>query len=72
MDFRTIYNADTLGIRPGLIGGRDRVASWRDLLDPNFKGKVALFDCAPLGVIDVAMALEAPADVKYVDKGDIR
>jgi putative spermidine/putrescine transport system substrate-binding protein len=67
----TIYNADTLGIRPGLIGGRDKVTSWRDLLDPNFKGKTALFDYAPVGVIDVAMALEARGHVKYADKGNM-
>jgi putative spermidine/putrescine transport system substrate-binding protein len=72
MLFPTIYNADTLGIRPDLIGDRDKVTSWRDLLDPHFNGKAALFDYAPLGVIDVAMALEAPTDVKYADKGNIR
>src|SRR5260370_41604101 len=27
----TIYNADTLGIRPDLVGGRDKVTSWKDL-----------------------------------------
>jgi putative spermidine/putrescine transport system substrate-binding protein len=67
----TIYNADTLGIRPDLIGGRDKVTGWRDLLDPSFKGKTALFDYAPVGVIDVAMALEARGDIKYADKGNM-
>ena len=67
----TIYNADTLGIRPDLIGGRDKVRSWKDLLDPKFKGKTALFDYAPVGVIDVAMALEARGDFKYADKGNM-
>jgi putative spermidine/putrescine transport system substrate-binding protein len=67
----TIYNADTLGIRPDLIGGRDKVTSWKDLLDPKFKGKAALYDVAPIGVIDVAMALEARGDFKYADKGNM-
>ena len=40
----TIYNADTLGIRPDLVGGRDKITSWTDLLDPEFKGKAALQD----------------------------
>ena len=62
----TIYNADTLGIRPDLIGGRDEVTSWKDLLDPKFKGKTGLYDYAPVGVIDVAMALESRGDFKYV------
>ena len=25
----TLFNADTLGIRPDLVGGRDKVESWR-------------------------------------------
>jgi putative spermidine/putrescine transport system substrate-binding protein len=67
----TIYNADTLGIRPDLVGGRDKVTSWKDLLDPKFKGKTALVDYAPVGVMDVAMALEARGDFKYGDKGNM-
>ena len=67
----TIYNADTLGIRPDLVGGRDKVATWKDLLDPKFKGKTALVDYAPVGVIDVAMALESRGDFKYGDKGNM-
>ena len=73
-DFMTgvpiIYNADTLGIRPDLLGGK-RIESWKDLLDPAFKGKTALVDYAPVGVIDVAMALEARGDLKYRDKGNM-
>ena len=65
-----IYNADTLGIRPDLLGGK-KVESWKDLLDPAFKGKTALVDYAPVGVIDVAMALEARGDLKYRDKGNM-
>ena len=67
----TIYNADTLGIRPDLVGGRDKVTSWKDLLDPKFKGKTALVDYAPVGVMDVAMALESRGDFKYADKGNM-
>src|SRR6266853_1084728 len=67
----TIYNADTLGIRPDLVGGRDKVVSWKDLLDPKYKGKTALVDYAPVGVMDVAMALESRGDFKYADKGNM-
>jgi putative spermidine/putrescine transport system substrate-binding protein len=67
----TIYNADTLGIRPDLVGGRDKVTSWKDLLDPKYKGKTALVDYAPVGVMDVAMALESRGDFKYADKGNM-
>jgi putative spermidine/putrescine transport system substrate-binding protein len=67
----TIFNADTLGIRPDLVGGKDAVTSWQDLLDPKYKGKAALVDDAPVGVMDVAMALEARGDMKYGDKGNM-
>ena len=67
----TIYNADTLGIRPDLVGGRDKVTAWKDLLDPKYKGKTALVDYAPVGVMDVAMALESRGDFKYADKGNM-
>ncbi|MBV8412543.1 MAG: extracellular solute-binding protein [Alphaproteobacteria bacterium] len=67
----TIYNADTLGIRPDLVGGRDKITSWKDLLDPKYKGKTALVDYAAVGVIDVAMALEARGDFKYGNKGNM-
>ena len=35
----TLFNADTLGIRPDLVGGRDKVNSWGDLLDPKYQGQ---------------------------------
>jgi putative spermidine/putrescine transport system substrate-binding protein len=65
----TITNADTLGIRPDLTGRP--IASWADLLSPEFKGKAALQDQPTVGVIDVAMALEARGDIKYGNKGDM-
>lgn len=65
----TITNADTLGIRPDLIGRP--VTSWADLLSPDFKGKAALQDQPTIGIIDVAMALEARGDIKYGNKGNM-
>ena len=65
----TITNADTLGIRPDLVGRK--IDSWADLLDPAFKGKAALQDNPAIGVIDVAMALEARGDIKYGNKGNM-
>lgn len=67
----TLFNADTLGIRPDLVGGRDKITSWGDLLDPKYHGRAALVDYAPIGIIDVAMALEARGQAKYVDKGNM-
>ena len=65
----TITNADTLGIRPDLVGRP--IKSWADLLSPDFKDKAALQDNPTIGVIDVAMALEARGDIKYGNKGNM-
>jgi putative spermidine/putrescine transport system substrate-binding protein len=65
----SITNADTLGIRPDLVGRP--ISSWADLLSPEFKGKAALQDQPTVGVIDVAMALEARGDLKYANKGNM-
>jgi putative spermidine/putrescine transport system substrate-binding protein len=65
----TLHNADTLGIRPDLVG-RD-ITSWADLLAPEFKGKTALNNLPATGMFDAACALEAAGFVKYVDKGDM-
>ena len=65
----TITNADTLGVRPDLVGWP--ISSWADLISPEFKGKAALQDQPTVGVIDVAMALEARGDIKYGNKGNM-
>lgn len=65
----TVTNADTLGIRTDLAGRP--IASWADLLSPEFKGRSALQDNPTIGVIDVAMALEARGDIKYGNKGNM-
>src|SRR3954452_17079367 len=65
----TVTNADTLGIRPDLVGRP--ITSWADLISPEFKGKAALQDQPTVGVIDVAMAMEASGHVKYANKGNM-
>jgi putative spermidine/putrescine transport system substrate-binding protein len=65
----TITNADTLGIRPDLIGRP--ITSWADLLNPEFKGKAALQDQPTVGLIDVSMAVEASGHLQYENKGNM-
>jgi putative spermidine/putrescine transport system substrate-binding protein len=65
----TIFNADTLGIRPDLIGRP--VESWADLFSPDFKGKTALVNVPGIGIMDAAMALEAAGEITYTDKGNM-
>src|SRR6195256_4952335 len=46
----TVYNADTLGIRPDLI--KRPIASWTELLNPGIKGNAAILNNHSLGFID--------------------
>ncbi|MEO1104666.1 MAG: extracellular solute-binding protein, partial [Pseudomonadota bacterium] len=65
----TVYNADTLGIRPDLI---DRpIESWAELLNPEFKGKAAILNIPSIGIMDAAMVAEATGAVQYGDKGNM-
>lgn len=65
----TIYNADTLGIRPDLVGRP--ITSWADIMDPKFKGKASILNIPAIGIMDAAMICEAMGVVKYVDKGNM-
>ncbi len=65
----TIYNADTLGIRPDLIGRP--IGSWTELLNPEFKGKASILDISSIGIMDMAMVCEAMGEIQYADKGNM-
>ena len=55
----TIYNADTLGIRPDLVGRA--ITTWEDIMDPAFKGKTSILNIPSIGIMDAAMIMEAGA-----------
>ena len=65
----TVYNADTLGIRPDLI--KRPIESWKELLNPEFKGKAAILNIPSIGIMDAAMVVEASGLYKYPDKGNM-
>ncbi len=65
----TIYNADTLGIRPDLIGRP--IEHWSELLNPEFKGKASILDISSIGIMDAAMVCESMGEVQYGDKGNM-
>ena len=65
----TIYNADTLGIRPDLVGRP--ITSWKDLGDPAFKGKASILNVPSIGIMDAAMMCEASGIASYGDKGNM-
>jgi putative spermidine/putrescine transport system substrate-binding protein len=65
----TVYNADTLGIRPDLI--KRPIESWAELLNPEFKGKASILNIPSIGIMDAAMVVEATGKYKYPDKGNM-
>ncbi|GFZ94279.1 ABC transporter substrate-binding protein [Elstera cyanobacteriorum] len=65
----TVYNADTLGIRPDLI--KRPITSWSELLNPEFKGKASILNIPSIGIMDAAMVVEAAGLHKYADKGNM-
>ena len=65
----TIYNADTLGLRPDLI--KKPIRQWKELVDPEFKGKTAILNIPGIGIMDAAMVMESAGLIKYGDKGNM-
>ena len=65
----TIYNADTLGIRPDLVGRP--ITNWKDIMDPKFKGKASILNIPSIGIMDAAMICESMGEMKYGDKGNM-
>ena len=65
----TVYNADTLGIRPDLI--KRPIGSWSELLNSEFKGKAAILNIPSIGIMDAAMVVESLGAHKYRDKGNM-
>lgn len=65
----TIYNADTLGIRPDLVGRP--INNWKDIMDPAFKGKTSILNIPSIGIMDAAMICESMGEITYGDKGNM-
>lgn len=65
----TVFNADTLGIRPDIINRP--IEHWHELLNPEFKGRAAIIDVPSIGIMDAALAIESRGDLKYGDKGNM-
>jgi putative spermidine/putrescine transport system substrate-binding protein len=65
----TVYNADTLGIRPDLI--ERPIQSWADLLNPEFKGKAAILNIPAIGIMDAGMVCQAMGEITYGDMGNM-
>ena len=65
----TTYNADTLGIRPDLIGRP--IEHWHELLNPEFKGRASILNIPSIGIMDAAMVVESMGKYTFPDKGNM-
>jgi len=65
----TVYNADTLGIRPDLINRP--IESWAELLNPEFKGKASILNIPAIGIMDAGMVAQATGEITYEDMGNM-
>jgi putative spermidine/putrescine transport system substrate-binding protein len=63
-----VYNADTLGVRPDLVGRK--ISTWADLISSDFTGKAAIQNIPTNGIMDAMMAMEAAGELTYGDKGN--
>ncbi|MHA1564277.1 MAG: ABC transporter substrate-binding protein [Alphaproteobacteria bacterium] len=63
-----VYNADTLGIRPDLIGRP--IDSWAELFNPEFSGRAAIQNIPTIGIMDAIMAMGAAGLQTYGDRGN--
>ena len=64
-----VYNADSMGYRPDLVG--HTVTEWKELIDPKFKGKAAILDVPAIGIMDAALCFESAGLIKYGNKGNM-
>jgi putative spermidine/putrescine transport system substrate-binding protein len=63
------HNADSIGYNPKMTGRA--IESWGELLNKDFKGKVALINVPQIGVMDAALAVEGLGLKKFGDKGNM-
>ena len=63
------YNADTLGMRPDLVGRT--IESWGELFNEEFRGKTSILDIPQIGMMDAAMVAEALGLMSFGDKGNM-
>ncbi len=64
-----VYNADSIGYRPDLVG--HEVTEWKELIDPAFAGKAAILDVPAIGIMDAALCFESAGLITYGNKGNM-
>jgi len=64
-----VYNADSMGYRPDLI--KKPITEWKELINPEYKGKAAILDVPAIGIMDAALSFESSGEIKYGNKGNM-
>jgi putative spermidine/putrescine transport system substrate-binding protein len=64
-----VYNADSMGYRPDLI--KREITEWKELINPEFRGKAAILDVPAIGIMDAALCFESAGEIKYGNKGNM-
>ena len=64
-----LHNADTLGIRPDLIGRK--IESWAELINPEFRGRAGLANYAATALLEAGAAFQAAGQIEYGDLGEM-
>ena len=66
-----IFNLDAIGYNARVIARPPEKVSWAELLNPKWKGRVALIDSSHVGFQDAGNAAEALGLMRFRDKGDM-
>jgi len=68
-----VHNVDSFGYNTNIIpkGVPYETESWGWLLDPKWKGKVAIVNAPTIGIFDLALAAEARGLMTFADMGNM-
>ncbi|WEX07205.1 extracellular solute-binding protein [Chelativorans sp. AA-79] len=69
----TVHNFDSFGVNETATGVDvdTQVRSWAELLDPRWKGHVAIVDEPAIGIFDIALAARAANKMTFKDLGNM-
>jgi len=65
------FNMDSMGYNGDVINLAPEKVSWRELLNPKWKGRVSVLNDPGIGMQDLANAMEAAGIMKFKNKGDM-
>ncbi|MCD0463636.1 ABC transporter substrate-binding protein [Roseiconus lacunae] len=66
-----VHNVDSFGYDADIVRYQDRQQSWAWLLDPRWRGRVAIVNAPAIGLFDLALAAQANGDLTFDDIGEL-